>query len=168
MNQSARLTLAALGRVGSEPLGTEQATDEHLVARADAASFAVLYQRHVEAVYRYAAIRLRSPAEAEDVTSEVFRRAWGSRRAYRGRGTVRAWIFAITHRTLADHYRRRRDLPTLEDAAAIQEMVDEQASPEESLIATEAIHTARRLIAQMSPVQQEVLQLRFVSELTYA
>ena len=42
----------------------------------------------------------------EDVTSEAFRRAWGSRSSYVASGTFRAWLFRIARRTLADHYRR--------------------------------------------------------------
>ena len=62
MNQSARLVLSALSQLGSEPLATERATDEDLVARGvDAASFAVLYERHLATVYRYVAGRLPSP-----------------------------------------------------------------------------------------------------------
>ena len=167
MNQSARLALSVLGL---EPLATERASDEDLVGRGDAASFAVLYERHLPAVYRYVAGRLPSSEEAEDVTSEVFRRGWSSRRAYRGQGTVRAWIFAIAHRTIADHYRRHQAAPALEAAAAaaIHELVDEQASPEESLIKTELRNTVRRLLEQLSSSQQEILRLRFAAELTYA
>ena len=41
----------------------------------DRQAFAQLYDRHVDAVYRYAFYRVRTDAEANDVTSEVFHRA---------------------------------------------------------------------------------------------
>jgi RNA polymerase sigma-70 factor, ECF subfamily len=167
MNQSASLVISTLSPPGPDALATERAKDEELVGRGDAASFAVLYRRHLAAVYGYVAARLPSPQEAEDATSDVFRRAWSSRRAYRGHGTVRAWIFAIARRTLADHYRRHHAASPLE-TAAIHEADDEQISPEEWLIKNESTDTVRRLLEQLSPLQQEILRLRFAAELTYA
>jgi RNA polymerase sigma-70 factor (ECF subfamily) len=119
------------------------------------------------AVYRYVASRLASPEEAEDVTSDVFRRAWSGRRGYRHQGTLRAWIFTIVHRTLADHYRRRRVAPVLQ-ATAAEDVADQQSSPEESFIESESTHAVRRVLEQLTAAQQEVLRLRFVGELTYA
>src|SRR5215472_3021095 len=58
-------------------------------------TFALLYERHLPGVYRYISSRVASHEEAEDLTSDAFRAAWTSRRAYRGRGTFRAWLFCI-------------------------------------------------------------------------
>src|SRR2546422_6748469 len=44
------------------------------------------YERHLPAVYRYLSGRLSSREEAEDLSSDVFRQAWTSRRAYQRRG----------------------------------------------------------------------------------
>ena len=43
--------------------------------RGDREAFARLYEAHVERVYRYLLGRMREPADAEDVTTEVFIRA---------------------------------------------------------------------------------------------
>src|SRR5437879_8109692 len=61
-----------------DPSSDKQVDEQDLARRAasgDRRAFASLYDRHVDAVYRYAYFRLRVDAEAEDVTSEVFHRA---------------------------------------------------------------------------------------------
>lgn len=161
MNESARLALS----IFPSELAPDSGNDADVLRRGDAAAFAALYRRHLSSVYRYVTARLASPEEAEDVTSDVFQRVWSSRRAYRGQGTPRAWIFAIAHKTLADHYRRRPPAPT---ATTTDDPVDGQPSPEESLIQDETANHVRRLLQQLSPTQQEVLRLRFAAELTYA
>ena len=56
----------------------EQYDEEELVRAAQRRrreAFACLYELHVERVYRYLVVRLGQPADAEDVTAEVFIRA---------------------------------------------------------------------------------------------
>jgi RNA polymerase sigma-70 factor (ECF subfamily) len=163
MNSSARLTLA----LGSQSLPSDPATDEVLARRGDADSFAVLYQRHLPAVYGYVSGRLASREEAEDLTSDVFRQVWTSRRGYRGDGSFRAWIFSIVRRTLADRYRRQDRATGLQTGEAT-DIPDGQASPEDHVIQDERARDVRRLLDGLSPQQQEILRLRFAAELSYA
>lgn len=51
--------------------------EEELIkqAKSDPEAFGILYDRHVDALYRYAYSRVHHHTHAEDVTAEVFRRA---------------------------------------------------------------------------------------------
>jgi RNA polymerase sigma-70 factor (ECF subfamily) len=164
MNSSAGLSLGAVAR---DSYRSEPTPDEVLASRSDADSFSVLYQRHLPAVYRYLAGRLRSREEAEDLTSEVFRHAWISRSGYRGRGSFRAWIFSIVRHSLASHYRAHHPAGPLEPAVA-EQLLGTDASPEDQVVQDEHEREARRLLAGLNPQQQEILALRFAAELTYA
>ncbi len=56
-----------------------QESDDSLIERAtahDRAAFTTLYDRYVDRVYRHVRYRLSDRTEAEDVTQEVFVRAW--------------------------------------------------------------------------------------------
>jgi RNA polymerase sigma-70 factor, ECF subfamily len=132
----------------------------------DADGFALLYERHLPGVYRFVSSRVATPEEAEDLTAESFRAAWTNRRAYRGRGTFRAWLFSIVRRTVADHYRHHR--PTAElQTALLARLSDTAPSPEEEALRQEQQGHARNMLAGLSEVQQEVLSLRFAAELSY-
>jgi RNA polymerase sigma-70 factor (ECF subfamily) len=75
---------------------------------------------------------------------------------YRG-GTFRGWLFTIAHNTTVDAARRRRPQTTL-DAAT--EIVDGSPNPEDRAMAREAEETLSKLLAQLSPNQRSVVELR--------
>jgi RNA polymerase sigma-70 factor (ECF subfamily) len=164
MSQQAGLVPRA---AAGEALGVEAVPDEDLLRRRDAHSFAVLYQRHLPSLYRYLLRRLASREDAEDVANDVFQRAWRSRDLYGGQGSVRAWLFAIGRRLLADHYRRGAVTPVLEPDAGVN-LQDHQPPLDESVIHDELTRQVGRLVQQLSTEQREILRLRFTAELTYA
>lgn len=72
-------------------------------ARADPARFLDLYDRHFHRVYAYVLRRAGNRADAEDVTSEVFRRALANLDKYEWRGIpFVAWLYRIAAHELAD------------------------------------------------------------------
>ena len=85
--------------------------DAPLIARAragEAAAFGALYDRYVEAVYRYVFYRVRETAEAEDVTSEVFMKALRAMPRYETRQPFLAWLYRIARNAVIDRARRKR------------------------------------------------------------
>ena len=88
-----------------------------LVADGDEPAFAELYRRVAPAVFGLVTKVVRDPAQAEEVTQEVFVELW--RRSPRfdpARGTARSWIMTCAHRRAVDRVRsaeraaRRDDL----------------------------------------------------------
>lgn len=71
-------------------------------------AFDQLYRSNRDDVYAYAAGLLRDRAAAEDVTAAAFERAYRNRRRFDpGRGSARAWLFAIARNAALDELRRR-------------------------------------------------------------
>lgn len=68
----------------------------------DPAAFSVLYERHVEAVYRW--LRRRMGWAASDLTAETFARAWLIRHRFRDEhdGSVLPWLMGIAANLLGD------------------------------------------------------------------
>jgi hypothetical protein len=73
----------------------------------DAVDFGSLYERHSGDVLRFALYLTGERAEAEDVTSETFARAWTVREEIRV-GTVKAYLFMIARNLVRDERRRAR------------------------------------------------------------
>src|SRR5207245_2125482 len=97
--------------------------EEALIDRAqrgERSAFAELYDRHVDAVYRYIAFRVRDEDEAEDVTSEVFIKAMGALPRYEPRQPFLAWLYRIARNAVIDRLRlsSRRTETALTDPAA--------------------------------------------------
>src|SRR5438552_10822829 len=79
----------------------------------DRAAFAELYDSYVDSVYRYLLYRVREASDAEDLTSEVFTRAFANIYRYRWQGkSFLAWLYTIARNAVTD--RRRRERPTVD------------------------------------------------------
>jgi RNA polymerase sigma-70 factor (ECF subfamily) len=73
-------------------------------------NFVEVYQEQLAPVWRYVRSRIWSYHDAQDVTAEVFARAWRSWPSYNPRrGGVAPWLFRIAQRTVVDWLRRRGD-----------------------------------------------------------
>jgi RNA polymerase sigma-70 factor (ECF subfamily) len=142
---------------------TEQ-DDAALAVRAskgESAAFGLLYDRHVDAIYRYVYYRVRDDAEAEDLTSDVFMRALRAMPRYEPRQAFLAWLYRIARNAVIDRARRGNRQVSFEDALE-HPMADQVLDPDEQILATSDNATLRGALAQLTPLQQEVIVLRFL------
>jgi RNA polymerase sigma factor (sigma-70 family) len=132
--------------------------DAELVARArrDRRAFAALYDRYLDAVYRYCYVRLGNREAAEDATSLVFTKAMDGLPGLRG-GTFRSWLFAIAHNAVADAHRAARPVEALDAAAAL---ADPNPEPDEWALRDDAGRAVREALRGLSPDQRDVVELR--------
>src|SRR5437870_6081535 len=141
-----------------------QDDDAALAVRAskgDTAAFGALYDRYVEAVYRYVYYRVHSATDAEDLVSDVFMRALRAIPRYEPRQAFLAWLYRIARNAVIDRARRTRIQISFEDALA-HPGVDQIVEPDAGLLALADKETVRAAIARLTPLQQEVIVLRFV------
>jgi RNA polymerase sigma-70 factor (ECF subfamily) len=85
-------------------------TDAQAIAAslADPEAFAVLFDRHFDAVHGYAQRRV-GPDLADEVAAETFTRAFDRRRRYdRSREDARPWLLGISANLLRRHWRTER------------------------------------------------------------
>ena len=142
------------------------ATDEdaNLAVRAgkgEPAAFGALYDRYVDQVYRYVFYRVRNDAEAEDLTSEVFMRAMKAIPRYEPRQAFLAWLYRIARNAVIDRARRARTQVSFEDALA-HPNADQVVEPDAGLLALSDSKIVREAMARLTPLQQEVIVLRYM------
>jgi RNA polymerase sigma-70 factor, ECF subfamily len=133
-----------------------------LVAGGDEPAFAELYQRVAPAVFGLVTKVVRNPAQAEEVTQEVFVELWRTAPRFDpARGTARSWIMTCAHRRAVDRVRsaeraaRRDDLAGRRDQGRPYDEVVEQV--ETSL---EREHVRRGLDA-LTDLQREAVVLAY-------
>ena len=80
--------------------------------RGDRDAFALLYRHYVPRVYDYAARRLPDVHTAEEVTQEVFFRAFRGISGCRDGAVFAGWLFGIARFVIADVHRARRHQST--------------------------------------------------------
>jgi RNA polymerase sigma-70 factor (ECF subfamily) len=132
-------------------------------ARLDDAAFAALFRESAAGVHAYAISLLGDRTAAEDVTALAFERLYRSRsRLDHGRGTARAWLFAIARNAALDELRRRRRQPQ-------SELPQELSGDQDSEAALE--HIARRAavrdaLSALVLREREVVLLKFHGQLS--
>jgi RNA polymerase sigma-70 factor (ECF subfamily) len=130
----------------------------------DTAWFSTLYENSVDSVYRYAQVLVRDPDRAEDVTAEVFLRAWRGRAGLRDEASALSWLLTIAHNSSMTLLRSTREVS---DIDAIAEAEDERADPAAEVFAeleASRIHAALR---ELTPEQQQVILFRFFEGLPH-
>jgi RNA polymerase sigma factor (sigma-70 family) len=146
------------------PLNRRQA-DQSVVlaptegARLEAAvgDFEAIYREHHAATYRYAVALSGNVADAADITSETFERAFRAIASGGGpKGDVRAWLFVVARRIGTDRWRRlTRRSRNLHPPTASDDLGDAN-----SRIWLEQL-------VQVLPVRQrEVIALRYMKDLS--
>lgn len=130
-------------------------------ARGDRRAFAALYDLHLGAVYRYAFYRLRTDAEADDVTSEVFHRALVAMPKYEPRRPFLAFLYGIARHVVADRLRAVKPQASFADAIAHPSGAP---GPEDTAARLDDARRLRAAIGRLTPLQQEIVILRFLEE----
>ena len=129
----------------------------------DREAFAMLYESNAEQVYRYLLSRVMQPADAEDVTAEVFIRALKALPSYTHQGVpFLACLIRIAHNTAVNYVKKqaRRKEIILDDAASIADDPSETALKRlESAEVSVAMNT-------LTDLQRQVLSLRFLKQLS--
>jgi len=140
------------------------ADDRALVeaAQRDRSKFADLYDRHFERVYAFALGRTRRREAAEELTAEVFHKAFAGLERFEWRGApFGAWLIRIAANAVADRAARasrERGQPAAVETASADPPADTEIERAEE--------RARlyRLVDELPRDQRDVIVERFVHE----
>ena len=77
------------------------------MARED--DFSEVYRKYSDKIFRYLYWQSKNFHLAEDLTSEVFTRAWESWDSLR-KDFLQAWLFRVAHNLLVDWYRKKKEV----------------------------------------------------------
>jgi RNA polymerase sigma factor (sigma-70 family) len=144
---------------------------EHLkISLDDPPTVALLYQQHAAKILTYIRQHVSSFEDAEDILVEVFVAALENAEIFVWEEKTRqAWLWRVTHNKINDFYRRTKRKSAVPLSAFNEDaFAHAGASPEQSSIRGEEDAQLHALISNLSPLQQEVLQLRFAYDLRSA
>jgi RNA polymerase sigma-70 factor (ECF subfamily) len=143
--------------------------EESLIRRAqqrDPVALTQLYEENFDKIYRYIVLKIGDRTEAEDMTQQVFLNALKSISSYRFKGMpFSSWLYRIAHNQVVDHLRRKSRRATVPlDETMAAGGGDPRHEAERKLEIEELAQATKKLTA----AQQEVISLRFASELSVA
>jgi RNA polymerase sigma-70 factor (ECF subfamily) len=148
------------------PTASDLAAQLRLVARGDAAAFALVYDQVADGVFGVVRRVLRDLAQSEEVTQEVLLEVWrNAARFDTGRGSAMAWIMTMAHRRAVDRVRSaRRESERERRTAAADIPYDEVTEAVESSLERERV---RRCLGSLTELQRESVTLAYYGGYTY-
>ncbi len=117
-----------------------------------------IYDTHAPRVYRYIYHRLGDRSLAEDLTGEVFVRFLNVTAAP---DNVGAFLYRIAHNLIVDYLRHNQPARVVSDDVPV-----DQADPARLAELEMERARLRRLIARLTPDQQQVIVLKFLEGLS--
>lgn len=134
-------------------------------ARGDRGAFRVVFERHVDAVRGYVAMRVGRDA-ADDVVAETFATAWHQRARFRrDAASARPWLYGIA----TNMVRRDRDAEQRWQASVVA--AQQQPAPGDPSSDSDdafGIDVVLRAVARLKPHERDVLLLTALAELSPA
>ncbi len=125
--------------------------------------FLTLFEGASDAVFRHCLFKLSDRERAVDVTEEAFARTWEYLASGREVENLKAFVFRTANNLIIDHYRKKKESSLdamaeygFDPASTDHERIPEQAAGREALA----------LVAQLGEDDEEVIMLRFVSDLS--
>jgi RNA polymerase sigma-70 factor, ECF subfamily len=139
-----------------------------LVLAGEQDAFEMLVVRYKDAVQNLAYRMLGNPTEAEDVTQEVFVRAYTQLATYKPAHKFSTWLLSIASHLAIDQLRRRRFLALpLEDVPFLEWMADLGIGPEQSALQGEQQDEIQAYLQRLPSKYRAVIVLRYWYDLSY-
>jgi RNA polymerase sigma-70 factor (ECF subfamily) len=130
---------------------------------ATAEDWGLLYAEQLPRIYNFFRFRVGDGAEAEDLTSITFEKAWrGRHRFRRDLAAFSTWLHAIARNVAIDHFRRARPHVPLEAA----EDVASASDPENDAVRRSEFERLTRLLERLQDRERELIALKYGSGLT--
>jgi RNA polymerase sigma-70 factor (ECF subfamily) len=148
---------------GSDPAGLQEIIDK--AKKGDKEAFSFLYTAYFTPLYKYIYFRVGSRADAEDLTQDVFVKAYSSfgRYSYSGTSPL-AYFYTIARNTVID-FRRKKKMIVADDEEMLA-VPDTMDNAEEEAIKREDANMVRKNIARLPEDQQDAIVLRFIDGLS--
>jgi RNA polymerase sigma-70 factor (ECF subfamily) len=173
MTPDARQTYAEVS-----PLETDWSQIVRRCMDGDSGAWAELVRTHHRRVYGLCYRFTGNPADAEDLTQDVFLKVYSNLSSFDSlRGSLQVWITTMTRNLLVDNFRRTRNQratsslddgwESTEDLKPVDRLTARGPSPHESAAQKELARMVQEALARVSVELREAVILRDLQDLDY-
>lgn len=128
-----------------------QQTDA-LLLRMNADLFTTLYTRYHDCIFAYIQKRINQIQVAEDLTNEVFLRAWKSDLCFENMPKAQAWLYRVAANMVVDLKRHERIVAFLD-----LESLGERYTVDRDITSYPEREQVQQVISHLAPVHQQAL-----------
>jgi len=135
-------------------------------------AFEKLVSLYSKSIYNYCYRMTGNKEDAEDVTQEVFIKAYRSLHWFKRNSRFSTWLYRIAYNACIDLHRRKRFVyipiaSDMGDSDKVKEIASEGPSLEEVVLSNERKHLVQSAIAKLPPKYRTVILLREIEGLSY-
>jgi RNA polymerase sigma-70 factor (ECF subfamily) len=169
---------ARQARVEANPLEIDWSQVVRRCMDGDSGAWAELVRTHHRRVYGLCYRFTGNPADAEDLTQDVFLKVYSNLSSFdTGRGSLQVWITTMTRNLLVDNFRRTRNQrvtsslddgwESTEELQPVARLMASGPSPHESAAQKELAKMVQGALARVSVELREAVILRDLQDLDY-
>jgi RNA polymerase sigma-70 factor (ECF subfamily) len=153
-------------------LSDEQLVHDYLKHK-DEKSLEILITRYLKPIYGFVYKYTNLLNEAEDITQEVFVKAWRNLKKFDQTKSFKTWIFQIAKNTAIDFLRQKKNIPfsafeTEEGENPLANtLIDQNPLPIEIFDQQNLAEKLTRAIDKLSAKYRQVLHLRYNNQFTF-
>lgn len=142
---------------------------DSLVKRAkegEVEAFGLIYDRFLPQIYRFIFLKVSSKTEAEDLSQQVFMKAWQAIYRFESEGApFVSWLYKIARNLVIDFYRTNKSEFQLEENILVGDL---KIDVEDKVFLKQSQAKLTKSLKELTNEQQDVIILRFVEDLSYS
>ena len=123
-------------------------------------------------VYGFQLVRTKNENDAEDISIQTFSKAFDKIDTYDDAYEFKTWLIAISKNLHVDLIRKRKrnvlESSETDNSEAITRVLDDAPTAEDLLITEQNLASLLQHIKKLKPHYQEVINLRYFNEMSYA
>jgi len=132
--------------------------------KGEAEAFGLIYDQYLERIYRFIYLKVSNREEAEDLSQQVFLKAWEAIYRFEDEGLpFTSWLYRIARNLVIDFYRTKKQNIALEENIAIEAV----KNSEEKILENDEKEELIRALKELTEEQKDVIILRFIEGLSY-
>jgi len=139
--------------------------DADLIVKAkngDKEAFSDLYNTYFEKIYVFVYYRVSHKEVAEDLTEDVFLKAYQQLKNLTTTDAFQGWLYKIARNRIIDYYRSKKESVAIEG-------LENSLSYEQALVDVIELEAQQKiflqLLSELAPEQQSVIKMKFIEEL---
>ncbi|MGQ7280470.1 RNA polymerase sigma factor [Brevibacillus thermoruber] len=133
------------------------------ILQGDIEAYRELIQRYQHMIYVFIYKMVNNRSDAEDLTQEVFVKAYEKLSSFRGDSQFSSWLYTLARNKTIDFLRRRKFHESDEQLAYVPSQASDE-SPQDSLINKERRREIEKAFSMLSESYREVIVLRCTHE----
>ena len=131
----------------------------------ESGAFGQLYDKYLPAIYRFVFIKIGRKQDAEDISQQVFIKAWQNIGGYEFQGTpFSSWVYRIASNAVIDYYRTYKGDVNIDTVP--EDHFSEMSDVAERIDSAINMKHLRVALMKLEPDQQNVLIMKFVDDLS--